>query len=260
MNMKKVFLLAAVTLLAASCLKSKYESTFPLLVSFEGYVDSELYPKGEEAFFRNQFFYGDLDFFNTRDTVKVNGKDSVRFQGGFAIAYKCDTLLEERTSPYSIFSAFDRETLKAQRTNHFAVIYDNPDKTKNPKYPMTFPFYSYGSATLSKCFVCNTTLVVASVLGYTDLEPFTDGDWLRLTLTGWRKDAAGGNDVETGKITLYLADYREGKRMCLKQWAEVDISALGSIHYMTYAIESSTGEIPPYVCFDDMAVSIALKQ
>lgn len=256
--MKKVFLIAAVMFAAVSCLNSKYETSYPLLVSFEQYYVSELFPNDEQVFFRNRFYYGDVDFYNTRDTVKVNGKDSVRFTGGVGIGHVSDTTIILRKEPYTHFTVYDEDILKKKGVNNFGILFDNGDK--NPAYPVMFPFASYGAITMASCYFCNTTENIATVLGLSDKDAFTDGDWLRLTLTGWKFSNLTDPAKETASVEIYLADYRSGRRECLREWKSFDLSALGSIHYMTYKIESSSSEIEPYVCFDDLALTVSIAR
>jgi hypothetical protein len=84
----------------------------------------------------------------------------------------------------------------------------------------------------------SNSLYSASVLRDGDstfgVEPFSDGDWFSLTITG--KDSAG---QALGSQTTYLADFRDGRRSILTDWRFVDLSALGVVSSLEFSLASS---------------------
>lgn len=84
-----------------------------------------------------------------------------------------------------------------------------------------------------------------------------DADWLKLTVTGMN----GG--VEAGSIDFYLADYRSSDNSLdyiVNGWEWLDLSSLGTINGMKFAMSSSdTGSFgmntPAYFAMDDLMVT-----
>ncbi len=98
--------------------------------------------------------------------------------------------------------------------------------------------------------VANTTYTALNLPMDDDFsDPFTDGDWLRLTVTGF----AGGST--TGSTEYYLADFRGGLTFILSDWTFVDLSALGTVDRVEFIVTSSDPGKPTYFALDDfMAV------
>jgi len=104
--------------------------------------------------------------------------------------------------------------------------------------------------------ITNTTYTARTILdgdGFTN--PFTDGDWFLLTLTGWNGAST------TGSLDFYLADYRAGLTNVVSAWTSVDLSALGSgVDKITFALTSSDVGMfgintPTYFALDNLQVS-----
>jgi len=78
-------------------------------------------------------------------------------------------------------------------------------------------------------------------------KKFTEGDWLKLTITGI--DATG---AETGAVEFKLAD---GENI-INAWTWVDLSALGAVKELTFGLSSTDNgdygmNTPAYFCMDD---------
>ena len=89
-------------------------------------------------------------------------------------------------------------------------------------------------------------------IGWYSYEPMTDGDWCLLTLTGY--DAAGN---ETGTVTEYLADFRDGNSVVLSEWKTLETIALGKVNKIAVNLTwPDNWEIPGYntfsVCLDNI--------
>ncbi|WP_018410017.1 DUF4465 domain-containing protein [Methyloversatilis thermotolerans] len=84
-----------------------------------------------------------------------------------------------------------------------------------------------------------------------------DEDWFKLTVTGWNGTA------RTGALDIYLADYRFADNSLdyiLSDWTTFDLSALGSVTALDFALSSSdTGDwgmnTPAYFALDSLSVS-----
>ena len=85
-----------------------------------------------------------------------------------------------------------------------------------------------------------------------------DPDFFKLTITG--KDATGAT---TGAVDLFLADYRFSDNSLdyvLSDWTFVDLSSLGAVSSLAFALDSSdTGQFgintPGYFALDDLSVN-----
>lgn len=83
-------------------------------------------------------------------------------------------------------------------------------------------------------------------------------DWFLLTIKGW--NAQG---VITDSVLFYLADYRftdSTQDYIIKNWANIDLSTLGSVNKITFSLSSSdVGQYgmntPGFFALDDIALS-----
>ena len=85
-----------------------------------------------------------------------------------------------------------------------------------------------------------------------------DPDWFLLTITG--KDAGGGI---TGTVDFYLADFRfddDGEDYIVNDWNEVDLTALGSVKTLEFALSSTDNDpvfgmnTPAYFALDNLTM------
>ena len=83
-------------------------------------------------------------------------------------------------------------------------------------------------------------------------KKFEEGDWFKLTITGY--DAA---DEVTGTKEFYLADLREAdKAYIINDWRYVDLSVLGAVKKIGFELSSTDNgdygmNTPAYFCFDN---------
>ena len=83
-------------------------------------------------------------------------------------------------------------------------------------------------------------------------KKFEEGDWFKLTITGYDAD-----DNETATKEYYLADLRdEATAYIINDWRYVDLSGLGEVAKICFALSSSDSNAygmntPAYFCFDD---------
>lgn len=117
---------------------------------------------------------------------------------------------------------------------------------------------------VSGLYVTNTTYAALSMLqGDAFAKKFggatgDDADFLRLTITGI--DALS---QQTGQVDVYLADYRfsdNSQDYVLKDWSFVDLSSLGAVSSLRFAMASSdVGDFgmntPSYFAVDNLSVS-----
>lgn len=128
----------------------------------------------------------------------------------------------------------------------------------------TIPVVTLPTATeLVGGYFTNTTYTALSMLNgdaFTKKfggETGDDPDWLVLTITG--KDAGG---APTGTVDFYLADYRFAENTLdyvLEEWAFADLSPLGAVKSLDFALGSSdVGQFgmntPAYFAMDNLVV------
>ena len=100
------------------------------------------------------------------------------------------------------------------------------------------------------CYLTNNAYAAASMEKGDDFaKKFAEGDWFLLTITG------SVNDSITGKVEFYLADFRNGKNDIVKDWRYCDLSALGLVNKVSFALTSSDNgdfgmNTPAYFCLD----------
>ena len=81
---------------------------------------------------------------------------------------------------------------------------------------------------------------------------FGEGDWFKLTITGY-----DSNDEVTGTKEYYLAYLRDAdKAYIIDDWRYVDLSGLGKVHKMNFELSSTDNgdygmNTPAYFCFDN---------
>lgn len=116
--------------------------------------------------------------------------------------------------------------------------------------------YDEDGATISGMYVTNSAYVLNSIQNGDLYSPaFETGDYYKMIVTGYDI-----NEEVTGKVEMYLADYRsenEADHYAVKTWEWCDLSplgAVGSIH-ITFETTASNefGPLTPfYVCLDDI--------
>ncbi len=168
---------------------------------------------------------------------------------GWAYSNMTDTVTAGYTNQYSAFAG------QAYSGSNFGVAYN----------------YSSGDATIifdgpvaaQGFYVTNTTYTALSMLnGDSFAKKFggaggNDADWLKVSISGWN------GSTETGSVDYYLADYRFADNALdyvVNSWQWVDLSSLGSISGLKFAITSSdVGQFgmntPAYFAMDDLTVT-----
>lgn len=108
---------------------------------------------------------------------------------------------------------------------------------------------------LSGFYVTNTANNVKAYLeGDGMTGKFEAGDWCKLTITGYHADGS------TAEVEVYLADYRaesEAARGYLDYWQWVDLTSLGKVTSLGFAVSSSHNNeygmtTPGYFCMDNL--------
>lgn len=88
------------------------------------------------------------------------------------------------------------------------------------------------------------------------VKKFEEGDYFKLTITG-----IDPNGTVTDRVDVYLADFRAGKQVVVKDWTKVDLSTLGNVKQLVFTFYSTdTGDwgmnTPAYACMDNLSYTI----
>ena len=100
-------------------------------------------------------------------------------------------------------------------------------------------------------YVTNTAYAAAVIKNGNDYaRAFKDGDYFKLTFTGY---LAG---VKLGSVDFYLADFRNGKSLIVKEWTYVELVELTIVDEIRCTLESTDkGDFgmntPAYFCLDN---------
>ncbi len=195
-------------------------------------------PSGSSS---TQFNSGDATFTND-----FTWTTSFSFWGGWAVSSKTDTTTPGLGNQYSAFTG------SGYQSSNYGIAFGSA--------PVQFAT----SSVVEGAYFTNTTYAGLSM---TDGDFFakkfggTDGndpDWFKLTITG--KDA---QQNATGTVDFYLADFRFADNQqdyIVDSWAWVDLSALGAINSIEFALSSSdVGSFgmntPGYFALDKLEVS-----
>lgn len=131
--------------------------------------------------------------------------------------------------------------------NNFCVAFQD---TYNDKTALSIK-YSGVMSVLPGAYVTNTAYAVSSMEnGDAYAKKFANGDYFLLTFTGYLAD------VEIGKVEFYLADFRNGKSIIVKDWQYVDLTDLGLVDEVRCKLTSSDNgdygmNTPAYFCIDN---------
>ena len=150
------------------------------------------------------------------------------------------------------------ETLDDQWNNIVGGGYDN-----SANYGVAYASSYYGPCNVTVLnhedgivvpgfYITNSSYTYSSMLnGDAYAKKFGKDDWFKLTITGY--DAAG---EVTGTKDFYLADLRDDKAYIINDWRYVDLSGLGKVSKLSFALSSTDNgdwgmNTPAYFCFDN---------
>lgn len=131
--------------------------------------------------------------------------------------------------------------------NNFAVAYMD---TYNEDASLTIK-YTGAVTYIPGTYVTNNAYAATVIKEGNDYaRAFEDGDYFKLTFTGYLLGA------KTGSVDFYLADYRNGKSLIVKDWVYVELTGLGFVDEIRCTLESTDkGEYgmntPAYFCLDN---------
>ena len=243
-DFKLLWLLAAAcSLTFASCNKDNDGPDTSTTVTFEsatlpdaGYINNTSYTEQGVTF---------------NNVYDVQGQ---YMSAGFAVSKLHDKVTAGYTNMYSVYGDGG-----AAGSVNFAVCYFAEYLTNTSG--VNDAYFSFGAGIEKKMLnvmVNNGTYAYLAIKNRNDgsnpprVKEFTDGDWFKVTFTGY--NAAG---TKTNAVDYYLADYRNGKNFVCSAWTNVDLSGLGTVNKVVVSMSSSDSgdwgmNTPSYVCIDNL--------
>lgn len=221
----KPYLLAAVALFCAvGCSESTFKQNYPLYATFDYTPKTEMM-----ALFKDTTYFAGTAGLIRYDVLTFNnaldGSDSTRF-GGFALGYKSDTLVVD--DPYV---AYDRDTLKYG--DQFFMLFRQNELTPQKAIEFVYADKPACSCTILGCYIANTAH------SFDVLQNFGPGDHADVVFTGYKSGA------KTGEKSFSLLD-KDGP---LSKRTLVDLSALGSVDYITINLSSTDNLVDTFVLY-----------
>ena len=232
MKKNKIFLaLLSLPLLFTACESDSNKTT--VLVDFE------------DVTLKNGIWNGSDNSggFTTKNVIFKNKFDSAvymdsktYFWTGFAASSKVDTKTGGYDNQYSVMAGSG-----ANNSAQFALAFDSAS--------IEIPSAAYE---IKSMMITNSTYAyLALVNGSAYSKKFGTNDWFKVIITGYM------NNVKTGKVEYYLADFRDGKTFLSNTWNKVDVSGLGKVNRVSFKFDSSDKSgvwlnNPAYACIDNI--------
>lgn len=164
------------------------------------------------------------------------------YWSGFAMSNVTDSVTPGFANQYGVMAGSG-----ADGSSNFALAYDSAN---------IYLSYVNSYQRPQSIELCNSTWA------YRDMESgsgfskkFGEGDWFKVIVTGYM------SNNQTGSVEFYLADFREGKSIMIRDWTTVSLKTLGICERISFTFDSSdTGDwginTPVYVCVDNLTVAL----
>ena len=164
---------------------------------------------------------------------------------GFACSSKTDKTIADFTNDLSVYGNGGASGTK------FAVFYYDSYNVEQGNISYC-SFSDNVARTIKELKVTNSTytyLTIKNGNGFS--EPFSNGDYFKLTITGYN------DNTITGSVDFYLADFQNGKSYICDTWTSVNLEKLGKVSHLGFSfVSTDTGEwginTPQYACIDDI--------
>ncbi len=166
------------------------------------------------------------------------------FWEGFAISALTDSETPGFENQFSTVAGRSA----ASPSSQFAVAYDSAIVELLP--------YKHSVQKLQSVKLTNSTYTYHELKeGGPYSKKFDTDDWFKVIIKGYH------NEIETGVVEFYLADFREGQSVIVREWTTVSLEALGEVDKLVFTFDSSDkGDFgintPKYVCVDDLIVTV----
>lgn len=237
-----ISLLATAVLFFTACETEKFElivNDFEDLVIESGSWDDGSAKKGQlhEGSYYHAFITGSVQLLNKYTDGQWGG-----FWSGFAVSTAVDSVTAGFTNQYSTIAGSG-----ANGSAKFALAYDTAT--------IHLPFINSYQQPVSVMLTNSTWAYYDMKHGSDFSKKFAAGDWFKVIIRGFM------GENHTGTVEFYLADFRDGKTVLVRNWTKVDLKALGKTEKITFSFASSdVGQwgmnTPAYVCVDDLVVAV----
>lgn len=161
---------------------------------------------------------------------------------GFAVSNQTDTTNAGYMNPYSSIAQSG-----AKGSSTYAVYNSSADSIKFDT-----------PVNMEDVMLCNNAYAYVSMLkGDLFAKKFEAGDYFKLILTLY-----GDDNISLGSEDFYLADFRDGNSLIIKEWTKLDLSTFKGVSYIKFNFESTdTGDYgmntPSYFCIDNISYYVA---
>ena len=246
--MKKA-LLFALPLVAASLVSCSDDDDAPVLVNYDviTFSDCEFAAGKTNNVVSNGGSYTDFD-------CEFKFAEYYTYVGGCVVSDEHSLNEDKDSTPASIGVAIAPSTDADATPNKFLVV-KQPSSliASKPEAAPEFAFADGEEREVVSIDVMNSSEMYQwMTIGWYSNAPMTDGDWCLLSLTGY--DAAGN---ETGTVTEYLADFRDGNSVVLSEWKTLETIALGKVNKIAVNVTWPDTWDTPYsspfsVCLDNI--------
>lgn len=212
-----------------------------------GYITGTAAVTFESAELPPAGYVNDVSYSENFATFVNNYDSAYDYWSGFAVSSCTDTVTSGYANQYSVFAKSG-----AAGSDKFGVCYYDG---MSPSWVTL----SVTSADMRSIYVNNSTYVVLDLLNGSQFsKKFEDGDWFKLTITGY------AGDEQKNSVDFYLADFRDGKSYICEQWTAIDLSSLTGVNKIGFTLSSSDvsgGYIntPTYVCVDNLVYGYRLE-
>lgn len=245
--MKKSFLFLVAAILLVACDPEIYFESFisdfeEIELGNDGYFDgsNKVGKLDDEGRYISSISSGSAQFMNRYTYNDEYGYGSWE---GFAVSSLVDVETPGYENQFSTIAGAG-----AGSSKQFAVAYDRAE--------LILPVTAGSYQTVQRIMLTNTTYAYLDMKeGSAYSKKFAEGDWFKVIITAYLQDA------EVGTKEFYLADFRDGKSMIVKNWTVLSLKDLGEVDKLVFTFDSSdVGDYgintPKYVCVDDLVATV----
>lgn len=232
--MKKSILFVAVLALTFAACTPSYDVEDKFVASFE---EAAITPAAVDTVYH-------LQATGTFESGNFIFDQEVADYGDYGVYYFGNVVSNKQGNTYDYYADSDKSAVGGAKGGKNFLVWTNSYEGKD-KIALK------EAAVVPGMYVCNTAWVADAIKNGDNMSTveggFTEDDYLLLTITGTL------NAVPTGTIEFYLAKGQNA----VNQWTYVDLSPLGKIDHMGFALTSTKTNAygmttPTYFCIDNL--------
>lgn len=251
MKQVRLFLMVGVLALVVTSCEDEF--------SIQKTIDFEDVTLGAEGYYNGSDKSGELIEGSWVNYIMSNSAEFINHYGesewgaywsGFSISSLKDTVTPGFGNQYSTIAGAG-----AAGSVKFALAYDSAvvmmqSHLADVEYPYAMP---------KSLMITNSTYTYRTIKdGDMFTSKFEAGDWYKIIIRGYKATE------QTGELEYYLADYRAGKSLLIKDWKKVDLSGLGEVDRIVFTFDSSDKtagwlNTPAYACIDNLIIAYSEK-